>query len=564
MKTKMADIKKFSSLREMVKSAAAEDKNKIAYKYRDGKTIKSVSYGDFYDSTSYLGTAIASCGFGKSHIAIIGENSYSWILTYLTVLLGDGVCVPVDKELPFDDIITVINHSDAEMVFYAKKYEKNFMERRDEFKNVKYFAGFDRTEDEGDVLSFNKLFEKGKAEYLSGNDSFEKTVSPDEALKLLVYTSGTTGTAKGVMLSQHNLVSSIYYGMRVSQVLTVGLSVLPYNHTYEAVCGILVGIHSRVTLCINSSLKLIPTNLKEFKPDYIYLVPAIVEMFYKKIWATAKKEKKDKALKFLIGLSNTLLKIGIDKRDSLFKSVRSAFGGNLKKIVCGGAPLRKEVGEFFESIGIVVLNGYGITECSPLVSVTQMDTHDYSTVGVPLECIEIDFDCPDNDGIGEIMVKGDIVMMGYYKRPELNAEVLKDGWFYTGDFGKFNEKGLLVITGRKKNLIVLSNGKNIFPEEIEDHIQAIPYVKEVVVFADRDENGLEDSLTAYVYLDEEQTAAMDDVSGSLKADIKAACDMLPVYKRITKTVISDTEFEKTTTNKIRRNKVIDKYFAENK
>lgn len=279
MKVNYADIKKITSLRQMVKAAAEEEPDKIAYKYRSGKEILSVSYKDFYKSTSYLGTAIASLGLGKSHIAIIGENSYSWILTYFSVLLGESVCVPVDKELPFDDIINVINHSDAEMVFYAKKYEKNFMERRNEFKNVKYFVGFSRDEDEGDFLSFDGFIQKGNAEYTSGNTSFENIISPDEALKLLVYTSGTTGTAKGVMLSQHNLISSVYYGMRVSQLISVGLSVLPYNHTYEAVCGILVGVHSRITLCINSSLKMIPANMQEFKPDYIYLVPAIVEVF---------------------------------------------------------------------------------------------------------------------------------------------------------------------------------------------------------------------------------------------------------------------------------------------
>lgn len=551
-------VKKIDSIRDMLEQAAAEAGDKIAYKYRVGSEIACVTYKEFRDQTSYLGSALKSLDMDDKHINIIGENSYEFIVTYLTCLVSTGVCCPVDKELPISDIINVVNHSDGQIIFYAKKFEQKFREHRDEFANIKYFVGFDRDEDDGEFLSFNKLMEKGKAIYAT-DKSFDEKTTPDEEMKMLIYTSGTTGAAKGVMLSHHNIRSVVYYGMQVSNVYTVGLSVLPYNHVYEAVCSILVAIHSHATLCINSNLKHVQKNLMEFKPDYIFLVPAFVDVFYKKIWTTAEKTGKAGMLKMLIKVSNGLRKVGIDLRRVLFKSVIDNFGGNLLKIVCGGAPIRPEVGEFFDSIGIVLTNGYGITECSPLVSVNHADkTNDCTTVGKKLPCIDIKFENETDEGNGEICVKGDIVMMGYYKRPDLTEEVLIDGWFYTGDYGKYNDKGLLVITGRKKNLIILSNGKNIFPEEIENYIQEIPYVKEVVVYGLKDENGMESELCAQAFLDEEQTAEFGDVdlAKKLKHDINEACKELPAYKRIDKVVIRDTEFEKTTAKKIKRNSVI--------
>lgn len=553
-------VKKFSTLRQMVDMARDEAGDNIAYKYRVGKSIESVTFGEFHLQISYLGAALCSLGMADKHINIIGENSYKWILTYFTALLSSGVCCPVDKELPVADIVNVVNDSDGEIIFCAAKFEEKFREHREKFKNIKYFVGFGRDEDDGEFLSFDKLLQKGRELYESGSREYDSMQTPDGDLKMLVYTSGTTGIAKGVMLSHHNLVSSVYYGMQVSNVYTTGLSVLPYNHAYEAVCGVLVAMHSHATLCINSSLKQIPKNLAEFKPDYIYLVPAIVDVFYKKIWATAEKTGKANALRKLIKVSNGMRKVGIDARRVLFKSILDNFGGRLSKIVCGGAPVRPEVGEFFDAVGIVLTNGYGITECSPLVSVNRADkTNDCTTVGKKLPCVEIKFDNMTDEGDGEICVKGDVVMMGYYKQPELTAQVLRDGWFYTGDYGRYNSKGLLMITGRKKNLIILSNGKNIFPEEIEKYIGEIPYVKEVVVYSLKDEDGFESALCAQVYLDEDQTAAFGniDLKEKVKKDIMEACNDLPAYKKVSEVVIRDKEFEKTTANKIKRN-VIEK------
>ena len=552
------DVEKFGTIKEMMELAVKEAGDTVAFKFRRDGQIQDVTYRQFYADTMALGTALASLGMGDRHIAMVGENSYNWIMVYLTVLKSSGVYVPIDKELPFADIMNIVIDGDCEVVFYTKRYEDDFMQHAAEMPKVRFFIGIDREEDFGNFLSFEILLAKGRELYADGDETYASMTSDPNALKMLVYTSGTTGMQKGVMLSEHNLVSSVYYGLQVSTVYTRSLSVLPYNHTYEAVSGLLVSIHKHVTICINDSLKFVLKNLQEYKPDFIYLVPAFVEVFYKKIMANARQSGKEQTLKKMIAMSNKLRRVGIDLRKTLFASVHKAFGGNLRKIVCGGSPLRPELGEFFDGIGISLINGYGITECSPLVSANHDMFNDPTTVGIPLPCCRIKFDNITPDGDGEICVKGDVVMLGYYKQPELTAEVLRDGWFYTGDYGRMNDKGQLMITGRKKNLIVLTNGKNVFPEEIENYIAAIPYVAEVVVYALRNEHGLEDSLCAEIFLSEEKIKELGigDPAAAIKEDVARAVEPLPHYKRIAKIKLRDTEFEKTTTNKIRRNKIV--------
>jgi len=548
-------VTKFDSINEMMELAVKEAGDKLAFKYKVQDNIKEITYKQFQNDTIYLGTALHSLGITENHVAVIGENSYNWITVYLTVLKSNSVIVPVDKELPTKDIITVLSHSDSEVLFYSKKYEKSIEELKSNLPNIKYFIGFEEAEDSDKVLSYSKLMETGKKLYEGGDTSYSSIKKTDtKKLKMLVYTSGTTGMAKGVMLSEHNLRSCVYFGLQVSTVYTTCLSVLPYHHTYEAVAGLLVALHHHCTICINDNLKAVLKNLQLFKPDYIYLVPAFAEIFYKRIWANAKESGKDKILKVMIKVSNVLRKVGIDLRRTLFKSVHEAFGGNLIKIVCGGAPIRPELGKFFNDIGFNLINGYGITECSPLVSANRDNFNDCSTVGVVLPCCDIKFENVTPDGDGEICVKGDIVMMGYYKNPELTKEVLEDGWFRTGDYGRFNDKKQLIINGRKKNLIVLENGKNVFPEEIENYLMGIPYIQEVVVSGIKNDIGAETGLKAEVFLNADKVKELEisDPQASLKKDISEACKDLPVYKHIAQIVIRDKEFEKTTTNKIKR------------
>ncbi len=549
-------VRPFSTIQEMLTIARDTNPDREAILYKEKGQQKSVTFREFKDMTIFLGTALKEMGLEQSHVACIGENSFYWILSYLTVLGSKGVFVPIDKLIEDEAILNLLNHSESEaLIFSGDRYAEIIRNNRDKLSGVKCFIDMDIEEDTDEFISLRRLVRRGEELVKAGDDSYEQMKSDPNALKMLVYTSGTTGNPKGVMLSEHNLVSSVYYGMHVCTVHTKCLSVLPYHHTYEAVCGILVGLYDNVTICINESLRTVLPNLQHYKPDYIYLVPAFVEVFYKRIWDTAEKTGKAKMLRVLIKVSNALRKCGIDLRKKLFASVTKNFGGNLEKIVCGGAPLRAEVGDFFEAIGIALMNGYGISECSPLVSVNRDQISDPSTVGYPLPCLEVKIDAPDEEGNGEIMVKGDVVMLGYYKMPEETAAVLQDGWFRTGDFGHFTEIGQIVITGRKKNIIILANGKNVYPEELEDAIMAIPYVKEVIVSEyTRSEEGEKQGLSAEVFLDSEKLSALgiEDAEKKIKEDIDTLCDTMPPYKKITRVVIRDTEFAKTTSNKIKR------------
>ena len=549
---------KVDTIKELMELSVKDSAKQTAFEFRDEKDkekIVKVTYEEFQNDTIYLGTALSNINMTSNHIAVIGDNSYKWLTVYLTVLKSNGVIVPIDKELTSKEIINVLKNSESEVLFYAPKYEQYIEEFKSQLPNVKYFIGFEKEKDEGNSLSYDIFKNLGKEKYEAGDKSYSSIEHKDtNCLKMLVYTSGTTGNPKGVMLTEHNLVSVVYYGLQVADIKTKCLSVLPYHHTYEAVAGILVALHKRATICINDSLKNVLKNLNTFKPDYIYVVPAFTEKFYKSIWANAEKTGKDKLLKIMIPVSNGLRKIGIDLRGVLFKSVHNAFGGNLREIVCGGAPIRPEIGKFFNDIGMLLLNGYGISECSPLVSVNREQLNDPATVGTILPCCEIKIENPNEDGDGEIWVKGDIVMMGYYKEPEKTAKVLKDGWFNTEDYGRINKKGQLIINGRKKNVIVLNNGKNIYPEEIENYVLRVPYVQEAIVKAVKNDKGQEISLCAEVFLNDEKIKELgiENIEETLKKDISKATRELPVWKRVTKTEIRKTEFNKTTTNKIKR------------
>lgn len=553
-KIELNKVIKIKSIKEMLDLAVKEAGNKNAFEYKNGDKIVKITYKQYVDDINSLGTALASLNMHNKHVAIIGENSYKWLTVYLCMLQSTGVFVPVDRELTCLDVINVLKHSDSEVLFFSKKYAQYIPEIKKSIPNIKYYIGLDVKKDEDNILSYDLLKESGK-KLLDKKSTIYTDLKDDENnLKLLVYTSGTTGNPKGVMLTEHNLISVVYYGLQVADIGEKCLSVLPYHHTYEAVAGILVGLHKHSTICINDSLKNVLKNLQLYKPEYIYLVPAFTEVFYKSIWNNAQKTGKDKALKKMIPLSNALRKTGIDLRKKFFKSIHEAFGGNLNQIVCGGAPIRPEIGKFFNDIGITLLNGYGITECSPLVSVNRANFNDSSTVGVILPCCEVKIENKTADGDGEIYVKGDIVMKGYYKEPEKTAKVLKDGWFNTEDYGRINEKGQLIINGRKKNLIVLDNGKNIYPEEIENYIMGIPYVKEVLVKASKNAAGQETALIAEVFLDKEKVEEMhiENIKETLKKDVQDSVRELPVYKHISDVKIRKNEFEKTTTSKIKR------------
>ena len=537
-------IKPFSSIREMLLMAVNEDGEKIAYKFKnpDG-TVREVTYIEFHQTVEALGAALTEMGFGSSHMAIVSENRYDWIVAYLTALCSAGVFVPIDRQLTTKEKLHLLTDSESEVVFFSKQYMPWFVENKASLPNIKAFICFDIDEDTDGIISYKRLIADGAKLDKTAYDSLK---SDENELKMLVYTSGTTGIAKGVMLSEHNLVSGVYYGLQVSRIYDTALSILPYHHTYESVCDILVNIHSHATLCINAVMRELVSDMQLYHPTNIYIVPAIAEFIYFLIMKNLKEKGKLKTFRKGVKISRAALKIGIDLRPKLFAELHNLFGGKLRKIVCGGAPIRPEMGEFFNDIGIPMTGGYGITECSPLVSVNDESSNDFHTAGHRLACLQWRIDEPNEEGIGEIAVKGDVVMLGYYKMPEKTAEVIRDGWFFTGDYGYITPDDQICITGRKKNIIVLSNGKNIYPEEIENLIMNIDRGAEVVVRGVKNSKGDEHALKAEVYLNEEKTES------EVKALISEALAELPNYKKVTKVVIRKEPFPKTTSNKIIR------------
>ena len=534
-KKELEPIKPFSSIREMLMMAVNEDGEKIAYKFKnpDG-TVREVTYIEFYQTVEALGASLTEMGLGSSHIAIVSENRYDWIVAYLTVLQSAGVFVPIDRQLTTKEKLHLLTDSESEAVFFSKQYLTWFVENKASMPNIKAFG----------IISYKRLIAEGAKLDKTAYDSLK---SNENELKMLVYTSGTTGIAKGVMLSEHNLVSGVYYGLQVSRIYDTALSILPYHHTYESVCDILVNIHSHATLCINSVMRELVSDMQLYHPTNIYIVPAIAEFIYFLIMKNLKEKGKLKTFKKGVKISKAALRLGIDIRPKLFAELHNLFGGKLRKIVCGGAPIRPEMGEFFNDIGIPMTGGYGITECSPLVSVNDESSNDFNTAGHRLACLQWRIDEPNVEGIGEIAVKGDVVMLGYYKMPDKTAEAIRDGWFFTGDYGYITPDDQICITGRKKNIIVLSNGKNIYPEEIENLIMNIDCISEVVVRGLKNSKGDEHALEAEVYLNEEKNES------EVKALISEALAELPNYKKITKVVIRKEPFPKTTSNKIIRN-----------
>ncbi|PAB60545.1 AMP-dependent synthetase/ligase [Anaeromicrobium sediminis] len=543
-----------SNLKELIENASLKYSNKTAFEYRiKGNNTKKVTYNQLKEHINSLGTAFYSMGLKDSHIAVIGENSYEWIVTYFATVNGSNVIVPIDKDLSAQEIKNNLIDSNCRAIVYSHKYSKMIKEIEDQLPEIKYFIDMNGEEDNNKFLSYESLIEKGNQLISQGDDSFIKNEIDANKLAAIIYTSGTTGVSKGVMLSHENLAANTVGTLRHAKVHEVSVLILPIHHTFGFTAGVLCMIHGGNKVCINKSLKSVSKDIKNFKPTDLILVPLFLEKMYKKIWDTANKNGKANLLRKTIKTSNFLLKLGIDIRRKLFKNVLDGFGGDLELIVCGGAPLDSKYVQGFRDFGITVLNGYGITECSPIVSGFRNNYFRDGTIGQVLPCCEVKIDkFPDSDE-GEILVKGKTVMLGYYKNEEATIDAMNDGWFRTGDLGKIDKDGFLYITGRKKNLIVLRNGKNIYPEELEMFISNIPYVEEVVVYCEGDID-IDTNIIAEVYLDNEYIIANEikDARKELEKDIDDINKTIPHYKNIKEIRIRETEFEKTTTKKIKR------------
>lgn len=532
---KYGDIPDMDTVKEIVVYGAAQgkDKRQYAFKNFDGEVqIKSFEQV-FYDATG-LGQHLYTLGLKGKKIAILSENSYYWIAAFYSIATGNTVAIPLDPKLPNNDLVDLMVRSGCDAIYYTEDFSSaiEMMKSNPDVKISVYLK----------LEDFDKLVKLGHDELDGGAKNYlDDEVKPDD-LGFIVYTSGTTGKSKGVMLSQKNVASNAIATCR-AMTASQTVAFLPFNHTLSWASALFASPLLSEWGYICSSLRNLQKDMFDYHPQHITAVPLAVETIYKKIWFTARKQGKEEKLKKGIKISNALLKLGIDVRRKLFKEVIDNLGGNLEMIICGGASLDQKYEKGLYDLGIQVINGYGTTECSPIITCNRLSKFKFGSAGYALECNDVMIKAPDDEGVGEVYAKGTNVMMGYYDEPEATAESFDGEWFKTGDYGYMDKDGFLFLRGRKKNLIVLSNGKNVSPEEIEDKLLTVDYIKEVVVYA---EDG---AITAEFFLDETETP---DARERLKKDVRAINMQLPSYKQVTKTKIRDKEFPKTTTLKIKR------------
>ncbi len=548
----------FRDFRVMVEQSAENFPDRPALSYKKNprdKETQSVTYLQARNDIRDLGTEEIVLGLRDKKVAIVGGASCGWVYTYFSLMAIGSVTVPLDKEMPAPDLAATIERASCSAIFYGAEIAGKLDYLKENTKAELYVCMNGDPLAEGD-LSLASLIEAGGKKYAEGDNSYyDYEIDPDR-LATIVFTSGTTGKGKGVMLSQTNIVSDMTQGMYLFDITPKTLNVLPPHHTFGSTVNYVGHYAQGSEIYITSGIKYLLNELKEQQPTHLVLVPLFVETLYRRIWATAEKNGIDKKLKTGMKLSNALRKVGIDKRRSIFAQVHETFGGKLEMIICGGAALNQDIIDFFDAIGITVLNGYGITECAPLVSCNRNEWQKNGSVGLPIIGEEVRIFEPDANGEGEICVKGPNVMMGYYEEPEATAAVIdEDGFFHTGDYGKLDEDGWLFITGRKKNLIIFSNGKNVYPEEIETEISRIRGVLEVVVYAGESKSNPErEVIVAEIFPDYEQLKAdgVTDVKEYFDEHVKVANTRMAPYKKVGLVKIRKEEFIKNTSRKITR------------
>ena len=555
------------SLRAVLREASVNNGDKIAYKYfgKDNE-IHEMSYRRVYALFKAFGESITELGLYKTKIALLSENRPEWIIAYCACVSSGNVIVPLDKELMPRQVESFINYAGAEAVICSDKYISAV--RSMKLPGVKYIISLDGEPEESEsdkrILDFSSLTARADTD----DNHFRNVRFDNKKMSALIFTSGTTGTSKGVMLSEDNLLENIYAAsnMICFPPDTVLLSVLPMHHTYETSCGQLTALRLGLTICINNSLKYFMKNIAIFQPTAMVLVPLFVVTIRKKIQEEIKKRKLEKVVNAGVKTSRLIGKIGLDTRKLLFAKIRAPLGGRLKDIIVGGAAIDAETIDWFADIGINVSQGYGITECSPLVAVNPLVTLDSASVGMPIPGSKVKIIDTDENGneyelsageIGEICVKGRNVMIGYYNDEQATIDAFtEEGYFRTGDFGYVNPKGWVFITGRKKNIIVLQNGKNVYPEEIEEYLEKIEEIKECVVVG-RVKEGGEVVLTALIYpdFDKFNGKSEEEIIDCIRARVAGINKKLPIFKQVRNIELKKSEFEKTTTQKIIRYKL---------
>ena len=528
------DIAEVATLRDLIAYGETHGAENTIF-YTGRQNDEPMSFIEAAEEIRSVGTYLQELGFQGSHIALLGENSTEWCLSYFAIANSGNVVVPLDKELSAEDLAELIEHCGCEAIFYSEKYREQiawFQDRGGDFPEMRYFS----------LAQFPEYLEQGRKLLEAGSTLFDRAPVEPDTLACIVYTSGTSGKSKGVMLTHGNLASDVVATCKCVTARNTQIF-LPMNHTFSWASAMFAAFLYSVDAHISGSMKRIVKDLNRNKPQNISAVPLMVEMLYNGIWNNARKQGREQRLKNMVTLSHMLMTLGIDARKRLFRKIHESFGGRLETIICGGAALDDKLQRGLFDLGINVINGYGITECSPVVAVNRNHDFRFGSVGKPLPCNRVMIHGPDENGIGEIYVSGSNVMKGYYKDPEATAEAFDGEWFKTGDYGRMDKDGFLYITGRKKNLIILANGKNVSPEELEQKLGRIEYVKEVAVYEENRD------ITAEFFLDEENYR---DARERLAEDVKAFNSKMPSSKNVKKIKVRDIPFEKTTTMKIKR------------
>ena len=556
----MKEVLEVTDLKDMLNKTRELYGDRPGYKIKIGEgKYKTYTHNEIRDMINYLGTALISLGLKGKRIAVIGENRYEWELAYLSVVCGTGIIVPLDKSLPENELEELIERSEVEAIFYSKKYQETIEKIKYSEKNkLKHLISMDSDIHKEGIYSEKELIEKGKELVEEGNREFIDAKINPEAMNIMLFTSGTTSKSKVVALSHHNMVSNV---MDFASVLDVDcndriLSFLPLHHVFECTVGMLYSLYIGAQRSFCDGIRHIVENLNEYKITFASFVPAIYESMYKTIIKNLEKQGKLEAVKKLMEENKD--KTMAEKKE-IFKDIHNIFGGNIKLFVSGAAALDAEVEYAFRDWGINLCQGYGLTETSPVIGVETNENFRVGSIGKALPHIQARIDDANEEGMGELTVKGPNVMLGYYGDEEATKEVMEDGWFHTGDLAKIDEDGYIFICGRKKSVIVLKNGKNIFPEEMEALVNKVEGVKESFIFGKQQSDDKEDiKINVKIVFDREvmkeayKAETDEEIRKVLQDKIKEINQIMPKYKAIRGMIISEEPLIKTTTNKIKR------------
>ena len=570
-KEEVKELPKMNNYRELLDYVAKNYSNNIAYKYKENLGADPVKYvekkySQVVKDVKALSTALLDLGLKGKRVALIGENRYEWCISYLAVTCGGMVIAPLDKALPDKEILSLIKRSEVDAVIYEKKHNELFKKlKNDNEINLNKLICIDANEDDSEVIKFEDLLEKGRKLLKEKSKLYDEVEIDSDAMSIMLFTSGTTSAAKIVMLSQNNVCSNMYAyqtHFRIRQEDTL-LSFLPIHHTFESSITILYGVYSGATIAFCDGLRYIQANLKEYEVTIFVAVPLVLETMYKKITKAIADQGKTKLINTMTKISNTLLKAHIDIRKKVFKQIIDNFGGKLRMVLYGAASLDKDTIIGLNNFGINSIQGYGLTETSPVLTAEAENKHKPGSIGYPLDNVEIKIHNPDKDGVGEILAKGPNIMLGYYNDEKKTKEAFEDGWFKTGDFGYIDDEGFIFMTGRKNDIIVLRNGKNVYPQEIEFLISKLPYVAECMVFA-REESNTDTMLVAKIVYNKEvmekdyPELKEEDYEKTIWKDVKEINKNLPTFKHIKKVIVTDKPMIKTTTQKVKRAEEIKK------